>query len=105
MSARKPNLKKLQTHMLGGCGYAGDKVVLEAYVESLTHTSWDGTPYTNYNAVPRTVENLREVTCGYCKTKLTNELWFKDWSTLTDRELDFVEYLRHTRNIRKGRTP
>jgi hypothetical protein len=42
------------------------------------------------------------VTCGYCKTKLLNQLWFKDWSLLTEQELSLLTVLRADRDLRKS---
>jgi hypothetical protein len=99
MPPRKPDLKKLKTHFLGGCNFAAKQLEPVARL-----TKWENpsTDYWCWDSVPATTDDLRLVTCGYCKTKLLNQLWFKDWSLLTEQELSLLTVLRADRDLRKS---
>jgi hypothetical protein len=102
--ARKPDLKKLKVHFLGGCNFAAEKLEPKARLEPYEN-KWGPNPedvYHGWNAIPQTTNDLTEVTCGYCKTKLTNEIWFADWSKISKYELDFLTHLRAKRHLRKS---
>lgn len=113
MSTRKPNLKKLKVHLVRGCAAAwrgnGETYVSEPVAEAYIEESWNvWGPGPNdktlcYSAVPKITDDVREVTCWYCKSKLMNELWFADWSQLTAEEHALVLHLRAKREARKTR--
>jgi len=100
MAPRKPDLKKLKVHFLGGCNFAAKQLEPVARLQKWQNPNTD---YWCWDAVPPTTDDLRLVTCGYCKTKLTNELWFKDWSELTEQEHELLKVLRERRDVRKAR--
>lgn len=101
----RSQLAKLKVHLVRGClptSYA--EPVEKAYATQTKHQWGDGPDdwtwwYANHPAV---TDDLRKVTCGYCKTKLINELWFKDWSELTEQEFVLLAVLRERRDIRKS---
>lgn len=110
----RSQLAKLKTHLVKGCamafhsnndetGYVSE-VVEKPYVAITYWKSNCGTEeYYAFDNRPAVTDDIREVTCGYCKTKLTNELWFKDWKDLTEQELELLKVLRLRRDERKVR--
>lgn len=91
--AKKVNVKKLKMHLVGGCDIAPDE-------PTVLKIEKNENGYEYVEQYPAT-EDLASVTCGFCKTKILNELFFKDWSQLDRAEYAVLYALKNMRNERK----